>query len=217
MPCTSSSRVYGWCYFSRSPCGARELSGRMPDSQSSEPEFEDWAFSFSPMTPLFTQLYKWVLPIDCGGNVSDLVMARNCCLARMLSGEAELVSEWTGLSGKAKSVKRFERSNGLDTALYKNYLYLSNISYLPESLNLLEASFLVHRAPFFRPKCLPLRGHVTVSTTVTWQQKFIVDGGSSYPWSRFMAGCLANSKTLEGNLYYYWRWQSPVTFKLWYL
>ena len=33
------------------------------------------------------------------------------------------VSEWTGLSGKAKSVKRFERSNGLDTALYKNYLY----------------------------------------------------------------------------------------------
>ena len=28
------------------------------------------------------------------------------------------------MSGKAKSVKRFERSNGLDTALYKNYLYL---------------------------------------------------------------------------------------------
>ena len=26
---------------------------------------------------------------------------------------------------------------------------ISNISYLPESLNLLEASFLVHRAPFF--------------------------------------------------------------------
>ena len=42
----------------------------------------------------------------------------------MLPGEAELVSEWTGLPGKAKSVKRFERSNGLDTALYKNYLYL---------------------------------------------------------------------------------------------
>ena len=52
--------------------------------------------------------------------MSDLVFARNCCLARMLPGEAELVSESTGLSGKAKSVKRFERSNGLDTALYKN-------------------------------------------------------------------------------------------------
>ena len=34
------------------------------------------------------------------------------------------VSEGTGLSGKAKSVKRFKRSNGLDTALYKNYRYL---------------------------------------------------------------------------------------------
>ena len=40
------------------------------------------------------------------------------------AGEAELVSEWTGLPGERKSVKRFERSNGLDTALYKNYLYL---------------------------------------------------------------------------------------------
>ena len=31
--------------------------------------------------------------IDSGGNVSDLALARNCCLARMLPGEAELVSE----------------------------------------------------------------------------------------------------------------------------
>ena len=30
------------------------------------------------------------------------------------------VSEWTGLSGRAKSVKHFQRSNGLDTAPYKN-------------------------------------------------------------------------------------------------
>ena len=42
----------------------------------------------------------------------------------MLPGEAEFVSELTGLSGRAKSVKRFERSNGPDIALYKNYLYL---------------------------------------------------------------------------------------------
>ena len=41
----------------------------------------------------------------------------------MLPGEAELVSEWTGLSGRAKSVKRFERSNGLDNAVFKHYLY----------------------------------------------------------------------------------------------
>ena len=62
------------------------------------------------------------------GNVSDLAMARNCCLARMLPREAELVSEWTGLPGEAKRVNRFERSNGLDTALYKNYLQLVYIA-----------------------------------------------------------------------------------------
>ena len=39
--------------------------------------------------------------------------------------EAELVSEWTGLSGRATSVKRFERSNGLDTALYKTNFFLT--------------------------------------------------------------------------------------------
>ena len=50
--------------------------------------------------------------------MSDLVVARNCCMARMLPEEAELVSERAGLLGRAKSVKRFERSNGLDTALY---------------------------------------------------------------------------------------------------
>ena len=27
--------------------------------------------------------------MDSGGNVSDLALARNCCLARMLPGEAE--------------------------------------------------------------------------------------------------------------------------------
>ena len=33
------------------------------------------------------------LAIDSGGNVSDLVLAHNCSVARMLPGEAELVSE----------------------------------------------------------------------------------------------------------------------------
>ena len=39
-----------------------------------------------------SHVYEY-LAIDSGGNVSDLVLARNCCLARMLPGEAELVSE----------------------------------------------------------------------------------------------------------------------------
>ena len=46
-------------------------------------------------------------------------------MARMLPGEAE---NGVGMNrfvreGK-KYIKRFERSNGQDTALYKNYLYL---------------------------------------------------------------------------------------------
>ena len=34
--------------------------------------------------------------------MSDLVLARNCCVARMLPKEAELVSERTGLPGEEK-------------------------------------------------------------------------------------------------------------------
>ena len=37
--------------------------------------------------------FCFILPIDSGGNTSDLVFARNCCMARMLPREAELVSE----------------------------------------------------------------------------------------------------------------------------
>ena len=70
----------------------------MPDSQSIMPGFE------SPLLP-FRRLGIFVLYIDApvdsavneyldsGGNVSDLVLARNCCLARMFPEEAELVSE----------------------------------------------------------------------------------------------------------------------------
>ena len=103
----------------------------MPDSQSSEPGFESPFATVSKIghfrslhwRPCSLSCINEYLAIDSGGNVSDLALARICCLARMLPGEAELVSEWTGLPGEAKSVKRFERSNGLDTALYKNYLF----------------------------------------------------------------------------------------------
>ena len=33
------------------------------------------------------------LAIDGGGHASDLVVARNCCMTRMLPGEAELLSD----------------------------------------------------------------------------------------------------------------------------
>ena len=104
----------------------------MPDSQSGEPGFESLFVTVSKIghfrslhwRPCSLSCVNEYLAIDSGGHVSDSVVARYCCMARMLPGEAELVSEWTGLPGRAKSVKRFERSNGLDTALYKNYLYL---------------------------------------------------------------------------------------------
>ena len=48
--------------------------------------------------------------------MSDLVFAHNCCLARMLPGEAGMNRSARG----GKCVKRFERPNGLDTALYTN-------------------------------------------------------------------------------------------------
>ena len=43
----------------------------------------------------FRRLGIFVLSIDAsvGGNMSDLVVARNCSMARMLPGEAELVLE----------------------------------------------------------------------------------------------------------------------------
>ena len=82
-----------------------------------------------------------------GGNMRDLVFARNCSIARMLPGEAELVSEWTGLPGEAKSVKRFERSNGPDTALYKNYRYLYLYSLAVEILR--SRSYLFWSFPHF--------------------------------------------------------------------
>ena len=33
------------------------------------------------------------LAVNSGGKISDLVVARNCCMAKMLPGEAALVSE----------------------------------------------------------------------------------------------------------------------------
>ena len=71
----------------------------MPDSESSEPGFESFFVTVSKIgrslhrRPCSLSCINEYLAIDSGGHVSDLVVARNCCLARMLPGEAELVSE----------------------------------------------------------------------------------------------------------------------------
>ena len=73
----------------------------MPDSQSREPGFEPSFATVSKMgyfrslhrRPCSLSCINEYLAIDSGGNVSDVVVARNCCVARMLPREAELVSE----------------------------------------------------------------------------------------------------------------------------
>ena len=53
-------------------------------------------------TPQFTKLYKWVPVYRCSWKCEWIVFARNCCVARMLTREVELMSQWTGLPGKEK-------------------------------------------------------------------------------------------------------------------
>ena len=73
----------------------------MPDAQPSEPGFESpfptvskfghfRSLHDAPVDPAVS-MSTWLL--DSGGNVSDLFVTRNCCMTRMLPGEAELVSE----------------------------------------------------------------------------------------------------------------------------
>ena len=57
------------------------------------PPFRRWGiFVVSIDAPAVGPIHEY-LAIDSDGNVIDLVVARNCCMARMLHGEAELVSE----------------------------------------------------------------------------------------------------------------------------
>ena len=124
------------CYFMERGSSVVECPTRNQVSPGSNPSIATVSkirhFRSLHWRPCSLSCINEYLAIDSGGNVSDLALAGNCCLARMLPGEAELVSEWTGLPGEAKSVKRFEWSNGLDTALYKNYLY-RYLSWTPHS------------------------------------------------------------------------------------
>ena len=69
-----------------------------------------------------------------------------CAIAAWLEcfqGKPRTVSEWKGLPGE-ESVKRFERSNGLDTALYKTIpLPLESMCFLSFRCNVLCCSFVV--------------------------------------------------------------------------
>ena len=79
----------------------------MPDSQSREPGFESslcyrfevWAFPFSPRLCIYINMY---LAIDSGGNMRE--WAFNCCVARMLPREVELMSEQVRQRVKSKAL-----------------------------------------------------------------------------------------------------------------
>ena len=112
----------------------------MPDWQSSEPGFKSPFATVSKIghfrslqwRPCWLSCINEYLAIDSGGNVSDLVVARNC-LARMLPGEAELVSEWTGLPGRAKKCTALWADwilRYIETT-FKNNLYSSTMKDVP--------------------------------------------------------------------------------------
>ena len=84
----------------------------MPDSQSREPGSNPTLLPFrrlgifvlSIAVPVDSAVNEY-LAIDSGGNVSDLVFARNCSIARMLPGEAE---NCVGMNRSARGGKRCE-------------------------------------------------------------------------------------------------------------
>ena len=72
-----------------------ECRSNKRESPGSNPlcyRFEVWAFSFSSRGLSRLSCINKYLAIDSGGHVSEQSL-RNCCMARMLPREAELVSE----------------------------------------------------------------------------------------------------------------------------
>ena len=102
----------------------RWLSDRTPDSQLRDPGFESPLLPFQSlglfilsMTPQFTQLYKWV------PDYRMWVIILRTVIATWLECFPEK-SSWCRNEQVCQGwhVKHFERSSGLDTALYKNIL-----------------------------------------------------------------------------------------------
>ena len=85
-------------------------------------------------------------------------------------------NEQTCLSGMAKSVKRFERSNGLDTALYKNYLFSRFHHHFPRLPSTFPCSLSGHtRYHFICPKYSGTSpyGHLTSKKTSPLQSPWL--------------------------------------------
>ena len=83
-----------------------ECRTRNRESPGSNPRcyrFEVWAFSFTSRHLSRLSCINEYLAIDSCGNVTDLVLAHNCCMARMLPGEAE---NGVGMNRSAREGKK---------------------------------------------------------------------------------------------------------------
>ena len=83
----------------------------------------------------------------------------------MLPGEAELVSEWTGLSERAISVKRFERSNDWILRYIKHTFYIAALG-----MGLCVAFIALVRLPSLKVSTLLLVGLLVYD--VFWVRTF---------------------------------------------
>ena len=87
------------------------------------------------------------LAIDSGGHVSDLVFARNCSIARMLRVGVGMNRS----AREGKSVKRFERSNGPDIALYKKLPFtIVIIHYNKQNKTIEQLTQMAHDSNYWR-------------------------------------------------------------------
>ena len=157
----------------------RELSGRTPDSQSREPVFQSPLLLFQSLGifvltpwPQLTQLCKWV-PGYRLWKCKWLVVARNFCMARILPGEAELVSEWTGLSERAKSVSTL--SDPTDWIMCYIKIYLFTFYNLVAFISVLARDEEYDLAPGTHPEERRQRGFVLLVRPAT----ALAEGGRS--------------------------------------
>ena len=90
MPCCSRASC---TYFVERSSSVVECRTRNRESPGSNPPLLPFRrlgiFRSLHRRPCSLSCINEYLAIDSGGNVSDLVLAHNCCLARMLPGEAE--------------------------------------------------------------------------------------------------------------------------------
>ena len=112
-------------------CRAQWLRGRASDSRLRKPGFESCAAVLKPWASFFTlhcssslSCINKYLAIDSGGYVYEQLMRIHCSIWLDASQRSQ---DGVWVNRSVRVVKRFERSWGLDTALYKNLPFLKQL------------------------------------------------------------------------------------------